>query len=104
MNDFAPQPVSDYSRLGPIGELMANPRVSEVMVMGTRDIYVEVDGKIILTPLHYASEDELMHVIRYIVESVGRSIDASSPLADAASPTGPAFTSRCDLWPWTARS
>ncbi len=83
MNDFAPQPVSDYSRLGPIGELMANPRVSEVMVMGTRDIYVEVDGKIILTPLHYASEDELMHVIRYIVESVGRSIDASSPLADA---------------------
>src|SRR5213594_3805946 len=62
---------------------MANPRVSEVMVMGARDIYVEVEGRIILTPLHYASEDELMHVIRYIVESVGRSIDASSPLADA---------------------
>ncbi len=73
----------DYSQLGPLGPLMVNPRITEIMVMGTRDVYVEVDGKIILTPIRFESEDELMAVIRYIVESVGRRIDVSSPLCDA---------------------
>ena len=80
------EPISaphDYSRLGPIGSLMANPRVTEIMVMGARDIYVEVDGKILLTPISFSSEDELMAVIKYIVESVGRRISVESPLSDA---------------------
>src|SRR2546428_4530771 len=53
------------------------------MVMGAHDIYVEVDGKILLTPISFASDDELMAVIRYIVEAVGRRISAEAPLADA---------------------
>src|SRR5256714_10835085 len=53
------------------------------MVMGGQDIYVEVDGKILLTPIRFSSEDELMTVIRYIVESVGRRVDAANPLTDA---------------------
>jgi pilus assembly protein CpaF len=73
----------DYSQLGPIAQLMSNSRVTEIMVMGLQEIYVEVDGKILLTPIRFASDDELMGVIRYIVESVGRRIDVSSPLADA---------------------
>src|SRR2546422_6641612 len=85
MNQATPQPTvrADYSRLGPIAPLMSNPRVTEVMVMGAHDIYVEVDGKILLTPISFASDDELMAVIRYIVESVGRRISVESPLADA---------------------
>jgi len=83
MNDPIRLPASDYSRLGPIGQLMANPRVTEIMVMGGQDIYVEVDGKILLTPIRFSSEDELMTVIRYIVESVGRRVDAANPLTDA---------------------
>jgi len=62
---------------------MANPRVSEIMVMGVHDIYIEVDGKVVLTPINFSTEDELMAVIRHIVESVGRQIDAESPLSDA---------------------
>ena len=73
----------DYSRLGPIAELMANPRVTEIMVMGVHDIYVEVDGKLILTPIRFDSDAALMAVIKYIVESVGRHVDAASPLCDA---------------------
>ena len=73
----------DYSRLGPLAELMKNPLVTEVMVMGANDIYVEVDGKILVTPVRFKSEEELMAVIRYIVESVGRRVDVASPLADA---------------------
>src|SRR6266480_2319506 len=73
----------DYSRLGPLAELMKNPRVTEVMVMGVNDVYVEVDGKILVTPIRFKSEDELMAVIRHIVEAVGRHVDVASPLADA---------------------
>ena len=73
----------DYSLVGPLAELMANPRVTEVMVMGTNDVYVEVDGKILLTPVRFKSDDELMSVIRSIVEAVGRRVDATTPLADA---------------------
>ena len=78
-----PTAPNDYSRLGPIAALVADPRVTEIMVMGARDIYVEVGGKIMLTPISFASDDELMDVIRYIVESVGRRVDAESPLCDA---------------------
>ena len=73
----------DYSLVGPLAELMANPRVTEVMVMGANDVYVEVDGKILLTPVRFKSDDELMSVIRSIVEAVGRRVDATTPLADA---------------------
>ncbi len=83
MNELIPLSANDYSRLGPIGELLANPRVTEIMVMGAREIYVEVDGKILLTPFRFETEDDLMAVIRHIVESIGRRIDASTPLADA---------------------
>src|SRR3989449_8105818 len=85
MSQATPQPTvrADYSRLGPIAPLMSNPRVTEIMVMGAHDIYVEVDGKILLSPISFASDDELMAVIRYIVEAVGRRISAETPLADA---------------------
>jgi len=73
----------DYSELGPIAQLVTNPQVTEIMVMGARDIYVEIGGKILLTPLSFASDEELMIVIRRIVESVGRRIDAENPLCDA---------------------
>src|SRR5207249_10678728 len=73
----------DYSQLGPIGPVMANPRASEIMVMGVHDVYIEVDGKVVLTPTNFSTEDELMAVIRHIVDSVGRRIDAESPLSDA---------------------
>ena len=61
----APGP-ADYSQLGPIGPLMANPRVSEIMVMGVHDVYIEVDGKVVLTPINFSTEDELMAVIRHM--------------------------------------
>src|SRR5258706_12171508 len=78
-----PTAPNDYAHLGPIAALVADPRVTEIMVMGARDIYVEVAGKIMLTTISFASDDELMDVIRYIVESVGRRVDAESPLCDA---------------------
>ncbi len=72
-----------YEALGPIAPLLENPLVTEVMVVGARDVYVEVDGKIVLTPISFSSEEELMRVINALVESVGRRVDEESPLCDA---------------------
>jgi pilus assembly protein CpaF len=77
-----------YDRLGPISGLVADNEVSEIMVMGTREIYAEMRGKIVLTDARFKDQDELLGVIRFIVESVGRRIDEDNPLCDARLPTG----------------
>ncbi len=85
------QPPSTESfddRLGPISGLVADDNVTEIMVMGTREIYVEIHGKIVLTDARFKDEDQLLEVIRFIVESVGRRIDEENPLCDARLPTG----------------
>jgi pilus assembly protein CpaF len=77
-----------YDRLGPISALIADNDVTEIMVIGTRDIYVEVHGKIVLTDARFENEEQLLEVIRFIVESVGRRIDEENPLCDARLPSG----------------
>jgi pilus assembly protein CpaF len=80
---------ADYSaHLGPLAPLVADPNVTEVMVVGGRDVYVEVQGRLVLTPITFSSQREVLEVIRYIVESVGRSIDPRSPICDARLPDG----------------
>jgi pilus assembly protein CpaF len=73
----------EHWRLGPLAPLLANPHVTEIMVMGANDVYVEMGGKIVLTPVTFTDDDELMQIINYIVESVGRHIGVDSPLCDA---------------------
>jgi len=76
------------ARLGPLAPLVANTQVTEVMVVAGRDVYVEVNGRLMLTPVTFASELEVLDVIRFIVESVGRRIDAQNPICDARLPDG----------------
>ncbi len=79
----------DYSaHLGPLAQLVADQNVTEVMVVGGRDVYVEVQGRLVLTPVTFNSEQELLDIIRFIVESVGRRIDAQNPICDARLPDG----------------
>ncbi|HEX6488423.1 MAG TPA: CpaF family protein [Candidatus Dormibacteraeota bacterium] len=72
-----------YGQLGPIQPLVEDDRVTEVMVNGIDHIYVEMGGKLVLTNLKFADEDQLLNVIQFIVRSVGRRIDERVPLADA---------------------
>ena len=79
----------DYAaRLGPLAPILADPHVTEVMVVAGRDIYVEVEGRLLLTPITFDSQQEVLDVIRYIVESVGRRIDPQNPICDARLPDG----------------
>jgi pilus assembly protein CpaF len=68
---------------GPIQMYLDDPSVTEVMVNGTDQIYVERDGKLTMTETKFVSEQHLRRVIDRIVTQVGRRIDESSPMVDA---------------------
>ena len=68
---------------GPLERFLADDTISEVMVNGLEDMYVERDGRLERTTTRFVSEDHLRRVIERIVGAVGRRIDESSPLVDA---------------------
>ncbi|AOQ23136.1 hypothetical protein MTAT_16660 [Moorella thermoacetica] len=74
--------------LGPIEDLLADPEVSEIMVNGPGQIYVERNGTIEPTDLRYADGEELLNVVYRIMQRCGRRINFSSPLEDARLPDG----------------
>lgn len=74
---------NDILGYGPIEELVQNPDISEIMVNGPEQIYVEDHGKLVLTPLKFRDEEHLMNIINRIVSNVGRHVDEASPMVDA---------------------
>jgi pilus assembly protein CpaF len=73
----------DVLGYGPLQPLLDDPSISEVMVNGPDQIFVERHGKLTLTGSRFRSEEQLRRVIEKIVSRVGRRIDESSPLVDA---------------------
>lgn len=73
---------------GPISSLLADPSITEIMVNGPNDVYVEKRGKILKTPIHFKDDDHVLRVIEKIVHPLGRRIDESSPMVDARLPDG----------------
>jgi len=69
--------------LGPIQEFLRDPGVSDVLVNGPREIYIEKNGRLELTPATFRDETQLMTVIQRIASSCGRRIDDSMPMLDA---------------------
>ena len=73
---------------GPMEQFLQDESVTEVMVSGLEPMYIERDGRILLTDVRFASEGQLRQVIERIVGRVGRRIDESSPMVDARLPDG----------------
>ncbi|MGC8627667.1 MAG: CpaF family protein [Acidimicrobiales bacterium] len=78
----------DVLGYGPIQRLLADPTVSEIMVNGPGQVYIERDGKILPTKISFLDEGHLCQVVGRIVAEVGRHIDESSPMVDARLPDG----------------
>ena len=74
--------------LGPLEPLLSDPTVSDILVNGAHQVYVERRGKLSLTEVVFADDDHLMKIIDKIVSRVGRRVDESSPMADARLPDG----------------
>lgn len=68
---------------GPITTLIQDTSVTEIMVNGPNQVFVEVSGKLVKTEIHFKDNDHVMHVIKKIVSTIGRRIDESSPMVDA---------------------
>lgn len=80
--------INDVTGYGPINPLLLDADVTEVMVNGPDMVYVEKKGKIELTDIKFADDDQVMQVIEKIVSPLGRRIDESSPMVDARLPDG----------------
>jgi len=74
--------------LGPLQTLLEDETVTEVMVNGAKNIYIERAGKIIRMPMTFESDEHVMRIIDRIVAPLGRRIDESSPYVDARLPDG----------------
>ena len=74
--------------LGPLEELLADPTVSDILVNGKDEIYVERRGKLELTTKKFISNDQVRAVIERIVTPLGRRIDEANPMVDARLPDG----------------
>ena len=73
---------------GPLQVLLEQENITEIMVNGAKNIYVERDGKIVREPMAFENNDHVMRIIERIVAPLGRRIDKSSPYVDARLPDG----------------
>lgn len=69
--------------LGPLEPLLDDPSISDILVNGPRQVYIERFGKLELTELQFNDDAHLMNIIDRIVSAVGRRVDESSPMVDA---------------------
>ncbi len=73
----------DFLGLGPIESLVNDPAITEIMVNGPNQVFVEQKGKLTLSSIQFESDSQLRRVIDRIVSTIGRRIDESSPMVDA---------------------
>jgi pilus assembly protein CpaF len=75
--------IADMLGLGPLEPLLEDETVTDIMVNGPRQTYVERRGKLELTGVRFRDDDHVMNVATRIVTRIGRRIDESTPLVDA---------------------
>ncbi|PQO43085.1 CpaF family protein [Blastopirellula marina] len=74
--------------LGPIEPLMQDPTISDILVNGAREVYIERHGQLELTDVIFADDAHVLRIIQRVVGRVGRRIDEVSPMVDARLPDG----------------
>ncbi len=74
--------------LGPIREFLLDETITEVMVNGPAEIFIERSGRLYKTPARFLSEDALLSAVHNIAQYVGREIDGERPILDARLPNG----------------
>ena len=75
--------VDELLGLGPLEELRSEPLISDIMVNGPDQTYVERKGKLELAAVQFRDEEHLFQIAQRIVSKVGRRVDQTTPLADA---------------------
>ncbi len=74
---------NDVLGYGPLEPLLARDDIADIMVNGATRVFIEVGGKVQLTPIRFRDNAQLMNICQRIVSQVGRRVDESSPICDA---------------------
>ena len=74
---------NDVLGYGPLEPLLARDDISDVMVNGAGDVFIEVGGKVEKTNIRFRDNGQLMNICQRIVSQVGRRVDEASPICDA---------------------
>jgi pilus assembly protein CpaF len=75
--------VDEVFGLGPLEPLLQDPTISDILVNGAKEVYVERAGVLEETKIMFKDDAHLMHIIDKIVSAIGRRVDESSPMVDA---------------------
>jgi pilus assembly protein CpaF len=75
--------VDELLGFGPLEELLSDPDISDIMVNGPLQTYIEKGGKLQIAPIQFRDEEHLFQIAQRIVNQVGRRVDQTTPLADA---------------------
>lgn len=85
------QSLDELLGFGPLEVLLADPDVSDIMINGYQQVYIEKGGRLYLSDVQFLTPGHLLNVVQKIVSYVGRRIDESSPMVDARMPDGSRF-------------
>ena len=75
--------IDELLGFGPLEELLNDPDITDIMVNGPDQTYIEKKGKLTIAPIRFRDESHLFQIAQRIVNQVGRRVDQTTPLADA---------------------
>jgi pilus assembly protein CpaF len=81
--DFADSVYHEMTGLGPLEPLLADPSISDILINGAKQVYVERGGELELSTAKFRDNAHLRRIVSRIVSAVGRRVDESQPLVDA---------------------
>ena len=75
---------NEVNGYGPITELLRDKSITEIMVNGKDEIYIEIDGKVVKDDsISFINDEHIVRTIQRIIQPLGRTIDSSTPMVDA---------------------
>ncbi len=75
---------NEISGYGPLTELLDDKQITEIMVNGINEIYIELDGKVVKDEsVSFINDDHIIRTIQRMIQPLGRTIDTSNPMVDA---------------------
>ena len=80
---FSLEVLEEAFRLGPIEPLLQDPTISDILVNGAKEVYIERAGVLEESGVIFKDDAHLMRIINQIVSAIGRRVDESSPMVDA---------------------
>ncbi len=81
--EFVTSLVNELQGLGPLQVLMEDESISDIMINGYNQIFIERNGLVEIAPVSFIDEEQLIHIAKRIASQVGRRVDDSSPTCDA---------------------